>query len=64
VKREFREISDVVNTEITKGAKDFIILFRDVEKNSIVSYKYEAQTPFEAAEIVAKIEFIRKNKKL
>jgi hypothetical protein len=62
VKRKYREMTDVVKAEALpdKNWKMFQIVFRDLETNAIVPYVYEAQSEKDCAEIVAKIEFLRK----
>jgi hypothetical protein len=61
VKRKFRSMTDVVKAEVDpEHPKSFQILYRDLETNAIVPYKFEAVTDYECAEIVAKVEFLRK----
>jgi len=62
VKRKYREMTDVVKAEPLpdKGPKTFHIVFRDLETNAIVPYVYEAMSERDCAEIVAKIEYLRK----
>jgi hypothetical protein len=64
VKRKYRELSDVVKAETrrTESTRHFVILFRDLQSNSILSYRYEAESEEDCAEIVAKIEFLRTNR--
>jgi len=58
-KRKFREIAYVVKTELADGEpRKFRVLFRDWDKNKIVTYQYEAETEIVAAEIVATIDFL------
>jgi hypothetical protein len=61
IKRKFRSMTDVVKAEIDpEHPKSFQILYRDLETNAIVPYKFEATNEYECAEIVAKVEFLRK----
>jgi hypothetical protein len=38
-----------------------VVLFRDLQSNAILSYRYEAENEYESAEIVAKIEYLRRS---
>lgn len=58
VKKKTRDMSNVIKAEVASG-RLFQIVFHDVEQNVINTYKYEAQNAKEAAEIVARIEFLR-----
>lgn len=60
VKRQSREVSDVVKCEMIQRSKMFVVHFRDLQSNAILPIKYEAVNEYECAEIVAKIEFLRK----
>ncbi len=62
VKRKFRELSDVVKaeTERAQSNRHFVVLFRDLTSNAIVAYRYEASSELDCAEIVAKIEYLRR----
>ena len=53
-----RLISDVVEAKLIENGF-FEVVFKETESNLIRTYKYEAKTPHEASEIVAKIEFLR-----
>lgn len=60
VKRKSREMADVVGVKVLESnPKMFQIKYRDLDSNSIVTREYEAVSDYEAAEIVAKIEFLR-----
>eukprot|EP00475_Leptophrys_vorax_P009372 TRINITY_DN16220_c0_g1_i1.p1 TRINITY_DN16220_c0_g1~~TRINITY_DN16220_c0_g1_i1.p1 ORF type:complete len:490 (-),score=138.47 TRINITY_DN16220_c0_g1_i1:35-1504(-) len=60
VKKKEREMSDVIIAEVIQG-RMFRIMFRDLKTNAIVPYEYEAASEYECAEIVAKVEFLRKH---
>jgi hypothetical protein len=60
VKRRERDISDVISAEVIRG-RMFRVIFRDLKTNAIVPYEYEAASNYECAEIVAKLEFLRKH---
>eukprot|EP00949_MAST-11_sp_MAST-11-sp1_P001024 g1024.t1 len=59
VKRTHRDMADVINVRYVPGsATQFRISFRD-EKKDMVTLDYEAETPRDCAEIVAKIRYIK-----